>query len=253
MLTRHSGSPRCGSSASCSSARASTRSSSTARRSCSSPRATGAWWAGSAPRSTRAFNDFHDNAWGMFGFLELEDDPEAARALLDAAAELAARARARPDGRPDGLHDERRERRADRGLRPRADDPPGVAPAVLPAAAARRRGSRRRWTCSCGSSTSSDREKVLPIIWELAEQARAEARDPHPQDEPRCTCGATCDAFGEIYNEAWSRNWGFVPYSKDDLDAYAQELQLVLRPGLVHDRRGRRGRDGRDGDHRSRT
>ena len=25
-----------------------------------------------------AFNDFHDNAWGMFGFLELEDDPEAA-------------------------------------------------------------------------------------------------------------------------------------------------------------------------------
>jgi GNAT superfamily N-acetyltransferase len=35
------------------------------------------------------------------------------------------------------------------------------------------------------------------------------------------------DAFAEIYNEAWSRNWGFVPYSKADLDAYAQELQLV--------------------------
>jgi GNAT superfamily N-acetyltransferase len=35
------------------------------------------------------------------------------------------------------------------------------------------------------------------------------------------------DAFAEIYNEAWSRNWGFVPYSKEDLDAYAQELQLV--------------------------
>ena len=34
----------------------------------------------------RAFNDFHDNAWGMFGFLELEDDPEALGALLDAAA-----------------------------------------------------------------------------------------------------------------------------------------------------------------------
>ena len=22
-----------------------------------------------------AFNEFHDNAWGMFGFLELENDP----------------------------------------------------------------------------------------------------------------------------------------------------------------------------------
>ena len=33
-----------------------------------------------------AFNDFHGNAWGMFGFLELDDDPEVASALLDAAA-----------------------------------------------------------------------------------------------------------------------------------------------------------------------
>ena len=24
----------------------------------------------------RHFNDFHDNAWGMFGFLEFEEDPE---------------------------------------------------------------------------------------------------------------------------------------------------------------------------------
>ena len=30
----------------------------------------------------RAFNDYHDNRWGMFGFLELEDDPEVLPALL---------------------------------------------------------------------------------------------------------------------------------------------------------------------------
>jgi GNAT superfamily N-acetyltransferase len=36
------------------------------------------------------------------------------------------------------------------------------------------------------------------------------------------------DAFAEIYNEAWSENWGFVPYSKEDLDHYSQELQLVF-------------------------
>ena len=34
----------------------------------------------------RNFNAFHDNSWGMFGFLELEEDAEAMRSLLDAAA-----------------------------------------------------------------------------------------------------------------------------------------------------------------------
>ena len=34
----------------------------------------------------RAFNAHHGNAWGLFGFLEFEDDPEVLRALLDTAA-----------------------------------------------------------------------------------------------------------------------------------------------------------------------
>ncbi len=29
------------------------------------------------------------------------------------------------------------------------------------------------------------------------------------------------DEFAKVYNAAWSHNWGFVPYSKADLDAYA--------------------------------
>ncbi len=33
----------------------------------------------------RNFNDFQQNEWGLFGWFECEDDPEAARALLDAA------------------------------------------------------------------------------------------------------------------------------------------------------------------------
>jgi GNAT superfamily N-acetyltransferase len=36
------------------------------------------------------------------------------------------------------------------------------------------------------------------------------------------------NVFAEIYNRAWRRNWGFVPYDEKDLDAYAQELQLVF-------------------------
>ena len=33
----------------------------------------------------RHFNDYHDNRWGMFGFLEFEEDVEVLGALLDAA------------------------------------------------------------------------------------------------------------------------------------------------------------------------
>ena len=44
----------------------------------------------------------------------------------------------------------------------------------------------------------------------------------------RRTCGASWTTSLEIYNAAWKDNWGFVPYSKEELDAYAQELQLVF-------------------------
>jgi hypothetical protein len=36
------------------------------------------------------------------------------------------------------------------------------------------------------------------------------------------------DEFAKVYNAAWSKNWDFVPFSKADLDAYAQEMQLVF-------------------------
>ena len=58
--------------------------------------------------------------------------------------------------------------------------------------------------------------------------------------------------FAEIYNEAWARNWGFVPYSKEDLDAYAQELHLVFDRDWFMVAETADGRDGRRGDHRAR-
>jgi GNAT superfamily N-acetyltransferase len=44
----------------------------------------------------------------------------------------------------------------------------------------------------------------------------------------RRTLRRDLDEFAKVYNAAWSRNWGFVPYSKEDLDAYALDLQLVF-------------------------
>jgi GNAT superfamily N-acetyltransferase len=71
------------------------------------------------------------------------------------------------------------------------------------------------------------RDNVMPIIWELAEQLEPK-HGIRIRKMSRLRLRRDLDAFAEIYNEAWSRNWGFVPYSNEDLDAYAQELQLVF-------------------------
>jgi GNAT superfamily N-acetyltransferase len=67
---------------------------------------------------------------------------------------------------------------------------------------------------------------VLPIIWDLAEQLEPK-HGIRIRKMSRLRLRRDLDAFAEIYNEAWARNFGFVPYAKADLDAYAQELQLV--------------------------
>ena len=73
----------------------------------------------------------------------------------------------------------------------------------------------------------TDRDKVLPVIWELAEKVESE-HGIRVRPMRRRQLRKDMDAFAEVYNSAWSKNWDFVPYSKKDLDAYAQELQLVF-------------------------
>jgi GNAT superfamily N-acetyltransferase len=37
----------------------------------------------------------------------------------------------------------------------------------------------------------------------------------------------------KIYNDCWSKNWGFMPMSVDEADAIAESLRLVVDPGLI--------------------
>lgn len=172
-----------------------------------------------------AFNEYHDNAWGMFGFLEFEDDQEVLDALLEAAAQwLADRGRERMVGPMDftmndesGILIEGFER-----------DPMVRQPWHPPyyQELCERAGLDKAMDLLMWEMVIGQREKILPIIFELAE-----ALEPKHgitiRKMSRRHLRRELDEFGELYNEAWARNWGFVPYSKEDLDAYAQELQLV--------------------------
>ena len=174
----------------------------------------------------RSFNAYHGNGWGMFGFLELEEDPDALRALLAAgAAWLRLRGRDRMLGPMDFTMNEEcgvliegfeRDPLVRQPWHPpyyrRLCEDAGLAKAV----------DLYMWTLHI-----SGRDRVAPIIWELAAQLGPK-HGIRIRKMTRRGLRRDLDAFAEIYNEAWSRNWGFVPYSKEDLDAYAQELQLVF-------------------------
>ncbi len=37
-----------------------------------------------------------------------------------------------------------------------------------------------------------------------------------------------------IFNQAWSQNWGFIPLSKEELEVLAKDLKLILDPKVAH-------------------
>jgi ribosomal protein S18 acetylase RimI-like enzyme len=73
----------------------------------------------------------------------------------------------------------------------------------------------------------ADRERMLPIIFKLAEDVEPR-HGITLRKMTRRSLRADLDRFADVYNAAWSENWGFAPYGKKDLDALAQEMQLVF-------------------------
>ena len=172
------------------------------------------------------FNAAHDNAWGMFGFLEVEEDAEALRALLDgAAAWLRERGRDRMVGPMDfTMNDEAGVLIEGFEHEPMVREPwhPPYYQRLCEEAGLEKAVDLLMWELRI-----ADRENILPIIWKLAEELEPK-HGITIRKMTRRGLRRDLDAFGDIYNEAWSRNWDFVPYDKEDLDVYAQELHLVF-------------------------
>jgi hypothetical protein len=176
-----------------------------------------------------AFNAFHGSAWAMFGFFELEDDPAILPALLAAAAGWArARGCDRLVGPMDfSLNDESGVLVEGHELTPLVKQPwqPPYYAARCEEAGLTQAMDLLSWRLDV-----SDRGAVRPAIWRVARRAR-EQHGITVRPMSRLHLRRELEAFADIYNQAWSSNWGFVPYGKADLDAYAAELQLVYSPG----------------------
>jgi GNAT superfamily N-acetyltransferase/catechol 2,3-dioxygenase-like lactoylglutathione lyase family enzyme len=176
-----------------------------------------------------AFNEFHQARWGMFGFLELEDDPEVMKALLDAAAAwLRERGCDRMVGPMDfSMNDESGILIEGHELEPMVRQPwhPPYYQRLCEEAGLEKAMDLYSWELNISNRGTT----LLPVLEELDQKAREE-HGVTIRKMSRRRLRREMDDFAEIYNAAWADNWGFVPYGKKDLDAYALDLQLVYTP-----------------------
>jgi GNAT superfamily N-acetyltransferase len=173
------------------------------------------------------FNGFQDNEWGLFGWFECEDDPEAARALLDVAeAWLRERGRDRMVGPMDFTTND------EIGVLIAGHEYPPIilCPWHHPY-------YQRLFEQNIGMDKAMDlymwrldvegREKVHPAIWEMADKLESEhgivCRSFRKKDLQQ-----EVTRFLEVYNSAWERNWGFVPLNEEEVRHYAKDLKPVL-------------------------
>jgi GNAT superfamily N-acetyltransferase len=173
-----------------------------------------------------AFNDHQKKNWGWFGFLEFEDDQEVLEALL-AAAEgwLQSKGVERMVGPASfAMNDECGVLIDGYELRPMILEPwnPPYYSERMQAAGMDKAIDVQMWKLEV-----VERDKVMPVIWELAEKVQSE-HGIRVRPMRRRQLRKDMDSFAEIYNAAWSKNWDFVPYSKKDLDAYTMDMHLAF-------------------------
>jgi len=171
------------------------------------------------------FNDYHKTRWGNFGFLQFEDDQQILEALLQAAAGwLQARNCERMVGPMDLVMNE------ESGVLIEGFElePMILQPWHPPYYRQRceQAGLTKAMDLYTWTQRIADRTRMDPLLPRLAERSRAK-HGIKIRKMSRLHLRRELDEFAKVYNAAWSRNWDFVPYSKEDLDELALNLHLV--------------------------
>jgi GNAT superfamily N-acetyltransferase len=165
----------------------------------------------------------------MFGFFEAEEDPEAVRALFDAATEWAqVKGRERLLGPMDfttndeiGILIEGFERE------PMILEPwhPPYYQRLIEAEGFGKAMDVLMWELRMGQLKEG--ERVDPSIHAAAEKALQDEGITIRNMRKRDMAGEV-RRFMDVYNEAWGDNWGFVPITDAEVEFQAKNLKQVL-------------------------
>jgi hypothetical protein len=178
----------------------------------------------------RAYNAFHHDRTGFFGFFECEDDLEAANALVATAGEWvkghACDSLAGPVNPSTNY---------EAGLLVKGfDTPPSVMMTYNPPRYAEMlEGAGLVTAKDLYAYESGVHAKSLERLAKFAERTRK--REPQLSERPVILKQIVSEVamVRQIYNSAWENNWGFVPASEAEFDWLAHELKPLVDPPLA--------------------
>jgi GNAT superfamily N-acetyltransferase len=166
---------------------------------------------------------------GMFGFFEAENDPDVARALVEAAADWArARGRDRILGPMDfTTNDECGLLIEGHDLAPLILEPwhPSYYRELLEGLGMTKVMDLWIWRLAMGELKQGDH------FHDLIHQAAKAAAQEHGvvvRQMRKRDLEAEITSFMDVYNEAWGTNWGFVPITEEECRFQAKNLKQIL-------------------------
>jgi len=178
----------------------------------------------------RAHNEFHNERAGFFGFFEVENDEDAAAALLDAARDWLGSRGAEVIRGPmnpstnyecallvDGFE---------------AD--PMVMMTYNPAYYAEllegygMKKAMDLYAFDIGVDYFNHSDKLKRVADRLRKKSNISVRTVNMKDFKN-----EVGIIREVYNNAWSRNWGFVPMTEEEFEHLAKDLKQIVDPRIV--------------------
>jgi GNAT superfamily N-acetyltransferase len=175
------------------------------------------------------WDEHNDGNDGMFGFYEAEDDPEIAAALVEAASEwLRDRGRDRLVGPMDFTTNDECGLLVDGFEVPPLVLQPWHPPYYqrhLEGLGMTKTMDLWMWKIQLGELKQGDR--FHDLIHQAAEASANEHGVVVRQMRKR-DLEAEIARFMEVYNEAWDRNWGFVPVTEEEVAFQAKNLKPIL-------------------------
>jgi GNAT superfamily N-acetyltransferase len=182
-----------------------------------------------AATHNRLHNEFHEDRVGFFGLFETVDEGAVARALLDTAASwVAARGLDTLRGPMNYSTNETCGLLVD-GF----DGPPYIMMPYNPPSYAgflERAGFAKVKDLVAyrllDDENLRSRVRRIDRLAKRLDNVRVRSMNKKRWD-------AEVEIVRDIYNAAWERNWGFVPYTRHEFDHMAKSLKQVVEPSLV--------------------
>jgi len=184
--------------------------------------------------TNHAHNQFHGENIGFFGFFEVLEDPEAARALLTAAENWA-----REHGHTALRGPAQYSTNEECGLLVDGfDDPPRILMTYNPPRYVEyienqgytKAMDLHAYTLDMDIYAGGSKfpKKLLRVVEKIKEKGEIRIRkvDLKHFDQEVARVKA-------IYNQSWARNWGFIPMTDAEFEAMGAELRQILDPDLT--------------------